>query len=254
MTAQTDQHEHKTFQFKVTALDYEGRTIEGYAATFGNVDQGNDIIHPGAFAKTLVERGNKVRFLWQHDMHEPIGRPLEMHEDPNGLFIKAIVSDTTRGRDALALMRDGAISGLSIGYDAIPGGTDYTKGEDDESVRNLRELRLWEFSLCTFPMNEQAGVTALKATDGDITEREKMDTPKAEDDTHERKQALVESLRAALAEAESLLESPAPAEEAGRAEDADDQGAGPEPPPTPTDTERERLELLSQIEARLTEV
>jgi len=248
MTEQHEGHEFKTFDFKVTNLDFEGRTVEGYAAAFGNVDQGGDIIHPGAFTKTLVERGNKVRFLWQHDMHEPIGRPIEMHEDPSGLFIKAIVSATVRGRDALALMRDGAISGLSIGYDAIPGGTDYTKSEDGTPIRNLREVRLWEFSLCTFPMNEQAGVTALKAED--------MDTPKAEDATHERKQALVESLRAALAEAEALMAdvSDAPAEDAGREENADDQGAGPEPPPTLTDTERERLELLSQIEARLTEV
>jgi len=156
------EHEYKTFDFEVKQVDYDGRTVVGYAAVFSNVDLGRDIIHPGAFAKTLTERGNKVRFLWQHDQHEPIGKPVEMHEDDHGLFIKAIVSDTARGRDALALLRDGAISGLSIGYDAIPGGTDYTKADDGEPVRNLRELRLWEFSLVSMPMNEQAGVTALK--------------------------------------------------------------------------------------------
>ena len=316
-----EQHERKTFEFKVTDFDYEGRTVEGYAAVFGNIDQGNDIIHPGAFAKTLVERGNKVRFLWQHDMHEPIGRPLELREDASGLFIKAIVSDTARGRDALALMRDNAISGLSIGYDAIPGGTDYSK-EDGTGVRNLRELRLWEFSLVTFPMNELANVTALKDNgdksidltqrvdsvrsafgaefnpgdtyrfwvstvyddhiivegemtveffsvayaideNGDITFAPESEwTPgeyvfipviKSGDEAQERKNALVASLRTALAEAEALLadallEVPsAPAEDAGRDVDADDQGAGPVIPPTSEDTERLRARLLESL-------
>ena len=99
--------EHKLLPFALATLDFEGRTIEGYAATFGNLDRVKDIIHPGAFTKTLNERGNKVRLLWQHDQKEPIGRPLEIREDDRGLFIKAVVSDTARGRDALAAERRG---------------------------------------------------------------------------------------------------------------------------------------------------
>jgi len=248
------QHEYKTFDFTVKEFDFEGRTVEGYAAAFGNVDLGSDMIHPGAFAKTLTERGNKVRFLWQHDQHEPIGRPIEMHEDTAGLFVKAIISDTARGRDALALLRDQAINGLSIGYDAMKGGTDYSKTADGETVRNLRELRLWEFSLVSMPMNEMATVTALKTEDAPTVKTE-------DEELLKRKQTftLVETLRAALVEAEAWLagelpvsidESPAPAEDAGSDENADDQGAGPDDqPPTSEDTERMRLELLSQIES-----
>lgn len=150
----------------MTNLDTAGRTIEGYANTFGNIDQGGDVVHPGAFSKTLAERGGAIKFLWQHNPAEPIGKPVEIREDPKGLFVKAVISDTMRGRDALALLKDGAISGLSIGYDAIKGGTDYSKTDTGETVRNLREVKLWEFSLVTFPMNEAAGVTALKAIDG----------------------------------------------------------------------------------------
>lgn len=154
--------EHKLLSFEVTDLNIEGRTLEGYASVFGNIDLGGDIVHPGAFTKTLAERGDKVKFLWQHDMQEPLGRPLELREDGRGLFIKAIISDTVRGRDALALLRDGAIDGMSIGYDAVKGGTDYDKADNGDTVRNLRELRLWEFSLVTLGMNEEAQVTALK--------------------------------------------------------------------------------------------
>lgn len=149
-------------------LDYQGRTIEGYAATFGNVDLVSDIIHPHAFAKTLVERGGKVKFLWQHDTKAPLGRVLEMNEDNNGLYFKAVISDTQQGRDALALLRDGAIEGMSIGYEPVV--SDFSK-YDGKTVRNLRELKLHEISLVTFPASPLAGVTALKEAD-----------PPAEDD------------------------------------------------------------------------
>lgn len=49
--------EHKNLAFEIKAVDHEGRTLEGFAAAFGNLDQVRDILHPGAFKKTLVERG-----------------------------------------------------------------------------------------------------------------------------------------------------------------------------------------------------
>lgn len=245
-----DGREYKTLPFDLTNMDWEGRTIEGYAAMFGNIDLGGDVIHPGAFRKTLAERGNKVRLLWQHDRGEPLGKPLEIREDERGLFIKAVISDTQRGRDALALLRDGAIEGLSIGYDAIPGGTDISKdAATGQTVRNLRELRLYEFSLVTFPMNEAAAVTALK-------EHAPPDPPDPLTLIEQRKEALVASLRQALADAEALVatqqtEPDAPAD-AGREDTASDEGAEPPQALTP-EQEALRLELLSQINSQLTE-
>lgn len=161
--------EHKTLTFEVKAIDYTGRTLEGFAAAFGNLDQVGDVIHPGAFRKTLAERGQKIKFLWQHDPTEPIGKLIEAHEEPGGLFVKAIISDTQRGRDALALLKDGAIGEMSIGYDTVKGGMDYTKDAKGNTIRNLREIKLYEFSLVTFPANEQAVVTSVKQ---DVTPEE----------------------------------------------------------------------------------
>ena len=157
--------EHKTFSVEIKAVDFTGRTVEGYAAAFGNIDQVGDIIHPGAFKQTITDRGNKIKFLWQHDPSEPIGRILSIAEDKNGLQFKAAISDTSRGRDALALLKDGAIGEMSIGYDTVKGGMDYTKSAAGETVRNLRALKLWEISLVTFPANESAVVTGVKQQD-----------------------------------------------------------------------------------------
>lgn len=158
--------EHKVLPFTISGpgTDITGRVIEGYAAAFGNIDKVNDIIHPGAFAKTLMERGQQVKFLYQHDPKELIGKPLEMKEDSRGLFIRAFVSDTARGRDVLALAKDGVLDGLSIGYDPVI--TDYTEadvmGGEKKLIRNLREIKLYEFSAVTFGANELATVTAVK--------------------------------------------------------------------------------------------
>jgi HK97 family phage prohead protease len=152
--------ETKQFAFEVASVDGEGRTLEGYAAAFGNVDAVGDIIHPGAFAKTITERGSQVKLLWQHQQGEPLGRVMALREDPRGLFIKAVISDTARGRDALALLKDGAIGEMSIGYDPVI--FDYSQ-QDAKNIRNLREIKLHEVSLVSFPANSLAQVTSLKA-------------------------------------------------------------------------------------------
>jgi HK97 family phage prohead protease len=231
-------HEQKVFDFTLASLDYEGRTLEGYTSVFGVTDLGRDVVHPGAFAKTLAERGNKLRFLWQHNPAEPLGKILEAREDERGLYLKAVISDTARGRDALALLRDGAISGLSIGYDAIQ--ADYTKDQAGNTVRNLREVRLWEASLVTMPMNEAAGVTALK-------EVAPPDAPLPPDaDALAQMYSTIASLQTRLTALEAQL---APAEKAGRADEPSPDQAGPLPtaPTSTLETALQELALLLKI-------
>src|SRR5699024_10780708 len=139
--------EHKSVSFK--ADDIEGRTFSGYASTWDK-DLGGDIIAKGAFAKTLSERAGRVKVLWQHS--EPIGNPVSMREDERGLFVEAQLSKTRLGDEALELMRDGVIDQMSIGY-SVPEG----KSErDSDGNRLIKELKLYEFSAVTFPMNEAA--------------------------------------------------------------------------------------------------
>jgi len=152
--------ERKQFVFDIKTLDVEGRTIEGHAACFDNVDLVKDVIRPGAFAKTITERGAAIKFLWQHDKKMPLGKIQMLQEDGKGLFFKAVISKTRQGNDAIALLEDKAIEGMSIGYDVI-GAPEYVK-VDDETVRELKELRLHEISLVTFPANTDAEVTSLK--------------------------------------------------------------------------------------------
>ncbi|WP_313152076.1 HK97 family phage prohead protease [Lacrimispora sp.] len=151
-------HEYKQMQFKMGEYNEEEGIFSGYGAVFENIDSGGDIIEPGAFTKTLAEGWERVKILALHnDCWLPIGRPLELREDTNGLFLSARVSDTSMGKDIKVLLKDGVLNELSIGYDPIV--FDY----DSDGIRHLREVKLWEVSIVTWAMNPEATITGYKS-------------------------------------------------------------------------------------------
>lgn len=150
--------EFKSVELKETAIDMSARTIEGYAATW-DLDQANDIINKGAFTKTISEGfpAGRVKMLWQHD--KPLGMPSEMFEDDRGLYVKGKISRTQLGDEALELMRDGVVDRMSIGF-SIP---QNKAGFNEEGIRIISEVKLFEFSPVTFPANEAAHILAVKS-------------------------------------------------------------------------------------------
>ena len=133
----------------------EGWSFSGYASTFGNLDQGGDVVLRGAFAHSIQSRVPKL--LWQHDMTEPVGRVVKLSEDERGLHGEYKLSRTNRGHDAYQLLKDGAIDSMSIGY--VPEEQEF----DDAGVRLLKSVNLLEISLVSLAMNEEARVTSVKA-------------------------------------------------------------------------------------------
>lgn len=154
--------EHKNVSFEIKNINPESGEFAGYASVFDNVDADMDIIAKGAFANTLAKRfseGNKPKMLWQHNPEMIIGVWDEMIEDDRGLFVKGrLLVDVAKGREALALMREGALDGMSVGF--------MTEAAVDEgasgSVRRIIKVDLWEVSLVTWGANSQARVTDVK--------------------------------------------------------------------------------------------
>ncbi len=148
--------ERKFMAFQEVAKVDGGTEISGYASLFGTVDQGGDVVEPGAYGvslKAVASAGRSIKMLWQHDPALPIGVWDEVREDSKGLFVKGRILDSVeKGREAAALIAAGAIDGLSIGYRTVKA-TKNTKGQ-----RLLSELELWEVSLVTFPMLPSARV------------------------------------------------------------------------------------------------
>ncbi len=155
----------KAVDHDITLLSDEG-LFEGYAAIFHEEDLSHDVIAPGAFAETLrAKRPSDIRMLYQHNPNEPIGVWQELYEDHIGLFARGrLLLDVARGREAAAMMKAGAIDGLSIGFHTVKGHTDPHSG-----VRMLYDIDLWEISIVTFPVHPHARVDTIKNDRGLLT-------------------------------------------------------------------------------------
>lgn len=155
----------------------------GYAAVFGRPDRGGDVVRAGAFARSLKRGAGSVPLLWQHEAGRPIGRIDYLKEDRRGLRVIARLSESAAGREAAALLKEGAVSGLSFGYrvreatgplrlpacgsrsgQASTGAGRAEGGAGSGRADGLRELidvDLVEVSLVTLPMQPKARVHAL---------------------------------------------------------------------------------------------
>jgi Escherichia/Staphylococcus phage prohead protease len=155
---------HREAPARFSVLEHD--EFEGYASLFGVPDSSGDIVAPGAFAQSLRLRGpRRVRMLYQHSAHEPLGVWLAIREDSAGLHVKGRVSDIERGRDVLRLIRDGALDGLSIGFQTKRARRDAATG-----LRTLLEIELWEVSVVTFPLLHESRITTIGAEDDAASE------------------------------------------------------------------------------------
>lgn len=154
--------------FEVKDMTDSG-AFAGMGSVYGNVDDGGDIVAPGAFTQSLTELGAKQRMpamLWQHRAGSPIGAYTKMTDSESGLYVEGkLAMKTQLGAEAYELMKMKAISGLSIGFLTRDDSYDQKNG-----VRTIKQADLWEVSLVTFPMNDQARVSAVKSIEeiGDL--------------------------------------------------------------------------------------
>jgi HK97 family phage prohead protease len=150
----------------------DGRTVCGIAVPFDTpttirefYDEYEESFARGAFAKTISERGDRVKFLYQHDSDAPIGKATALREDASGLYAEFRVSKTQRGDEVLELIRDGALDSFSIGFNPIA----HTSPTRGHVVRT--EVKLREVSAVTFPAYESALMSGVRALNDDTIKR-----------------------------------------------------------------------------------
>lgn len=151
----------KSFNLNIKAVQEDG-FFSGYGAVFGNVDWYNDVILHGAFQKSLQrweEKGKMPPVLWNHNDGEPIGVYTNIYEDEKGLFVEGrlLIDDVPRAKSTHALLKAGAIDGLSIGYKTKKA------NQQTNGIRELIELDLGEISIVTMPANEESLITSVKS-------------------------------------------------------------------------------------------
>lgn len=148
-----------TITFETTLNNTRGK-ISGYASVFKIEDSQKDLVAKGAFQKTMRAwrlHESLPKMLWQHKLESPIGKWTLMREDELGLYVEGEINPNIQvGREAIELLNQGALNGLSIGFRTIrssrsPGGG-----------RVIHDLDLIEVSLVTIPSNSAAKVLKVE--------------------------------------------------------------------------------------------
>lgn len=156
----------KTFQTELKDLDVKKGIVEGYFSSWGIVDADGDELMPGAYTKSLNERGpgigekSRIQHLVQHTSTLPVHRftdPETLKEDNIGLWFRSKITQTTYGKDLLLLYQDGVINEHSVGIQIVKG------GQAPEGHNQVTEVILWEGSSVTWGANAATPVTAVKS-------------------------------------------------------------------------------------------
>ena len=159
-----------------TREDDGRRYIEGYFAVFNSEywlwNDAFETIDPGAFN---LEADKDVRALTNHDTTLVLGRTtagtLTLRTDERGLFGSVLINE--RDQDAVNAyerVRRGDVSQCSFGFNVLDQAIE--RRDDGMTVWHLKQVRLFEVSICTFPAYEDTEVEARKAELEDIRRRE----------------------------------------------------------------------------------
>lgn len=178
----------KSFPALILKADSELGIVEAIVSVIGNIDLGDDVIHPGSFIKTITERLGKIRVLDNHrtgSTLDVIGKPLEIRElskaelppellakhpsATGGLYTKTqYLIDTPEGKGIFNRIKEGAIDEYSIGFSIPRGKYDVSSVIVDgikKQIRNIREIRLFEYSPVIFGMNDATTTLAAKSNE-----------------------------------------------------------------------------------------
>ena len=152
--------QHKLSPFDRLSVKFDDARpgfFSGYASVFGLVDSYGDTIAPCAYSKTLQNRERPIQLRWNH-YGGVIGKWLTLREDEKGLYVEGeLTPGHSVAQDAYALMKHGAVNGLSIGYRPIEA------EQKDDGTRLLKQIDLVEISIVETPADAAALIGDVKS-------------------------------------------------------------------------------------------
>lgn len=220
------------FAVKAESVDVEGRTFEGLASTW-DLDRGGDVIHRGAFKRTLKFWRDSGRVLPLLDSHsygsvrDVVGKLAEAKETKDGLWTNWEVIDGPDGDEVLRRIKGGFVDGLSIGYRPVKIEMPTDEEERQGVWRHLKEVELREVSVVLWPMNEGARIdtSTVKSLLADFQDRE------LDEDEMKELQGILEEVGALLkANAPEESEDPPASPASEENDEGEPKGLAPDDP------------------------
>ena len=165
--------ERKLFSLEAAEVKFSADKpgfFAGYASKFGGVDAYGDTVLPGAYKATLESRKRPVQMRWNH-YGDVIGKWATIKEDEHGLYVEGeLTPGHSKANDVYALLKHGAISGLSIGYRPVK------SIENETGGRDLHEIDLVEISIVESPADLNAQIANVKSAIEDAKSLKEIET------------------------------------------------------------------------------
>lgn len=180
------EREQRAFAVKElrVARDNGSAKIVGYAAVFDVLSEElwgfREKIAPGAFSKTIREAD--VRALWNHDSNYVLGRTksgtLSLMEDEIGLAIEVEPPDAQWARDLMVSIDRSDVDQMSFGFYTIR--DKWEMDDDEELIRTLQEVELFDVSPVTYPAYPQTTVQLRSILEKQLDELDTANFSEAE--------------------------------------------------------------------------
>jgi len=168
---------YKDCKIQLKDLDTKQGIVSGYLSVFDNIDKHNDVIVKGAYKNTLNQKfaGNHIKYAYQHDISQLVGKFTELHEDNTGLYFVGQLSKSTLGRDVLIQYEEGVLDQHSVGIRVMKNGWEKQK-RNGKDVTILKELELFEGSVVSLAANPEARLINVKSEQGYIEHLDTINT------------------------------------------------------------------------------
>jgi HK97 family phage prohead protease len=203
--------------------DPEEGIVEGYASIYGNRDQHDDVVMPGAFDESLKEwkeRGKPILMYGEHSPYKtggdpyPIGVWDSLESDGTGLRVKGrlLALDHPDVKRVHTLIKAKALPGISIAYNVNPGGADFPR-KSGEPKRLLKSVKLVSIDLTANPSNPLALIDGFKAISGMqqmMAQAAPEQDAEAEGDPEPDVETALDALHEAMSALQDMLESEEP--------------------------------------------
>jgi HK97 family phage prohead protease len=170
---------YKTLELEIKDVDTKEGIVSGYFSAFNIKDSDGDVIHPGAFVKSITDwmPKGRIKHLMNHDPSKPLGKIIELKEDDYGLFYRSKLGTHALGQDFVKMVESDLIKEHSIGFnDLTP--MDQRKGD---GFNNITNVKLYEGSSLTgwganefTPLIEMKGLVKIEALKARLNSFEKF--------------------------------------------------------------------------------
>ena len=165
---------YKSVDASSISVDEESRVVKFYAAIWDNIDDAGDVLRKGCCARSIDARGpesktnRKIVFLYQHNVKQPLGKPLVLKEDNKGLYVESPIDQIPLGDDTLVQLKSGTLNQFSIGYNYVWDKCQWVEVPNPDNkgemmyVLECKEIELFEVSVVTFGCNEETEYLGMK--------------------------------------------------------------------------------------------